>query len=492
VIRVHADTHLEVGTPKRSVDGVLVTGRLVDDDTLEPLPGRPGIVSATSLGPDHQTVSTQVTTNAAGAFDGSFPLLTGRYQLTFYFPASETHSKAKREVQLDLSRRPVELFIDGPESVREFERARAHVRAESLGQPVDVDLSIGTQHVRTAGGRADIELPTKARGDQRITVYSGETQELDAATAELRYRVMVPIILSLVAERDEVRVGQPIVLRGMLRDTHGPLALGTVDLVVFGERVSAAQADAEGKFGARLDSRRLSLGKSELVAVYHPTATYYAETHSPPVVLTVLAPLKPPYRAYALLLALTACAVLAGAIIRRLRARAAMPAALRDEAPRKRALAVVDPLALDGRVIDARTQEPIAGATIALAGATTRSDEAGRFAIHGRPGTTRLVASAVGYLPTQRPALLPHGGELNKLELRLTSLRQAIVEQLRAATPRLGARFDLLTPRQVGESTPSAQMVELVHLVEQTSYAGRPATEADLDRATQLSLATRH
>lgn len=68
---------------------------------------------------------------------------------------------------------------------------------------------------------------------------------------------------------------------------------------------------------------------------------------------------------------------------------------------------------LTGQVIDAETEEPLAGANVfldgTLKGAATNED--GRFHIEGvSPGSYRLVASMVGYQTKQRKTLLSEGG----------------------------------------------------------------------------------
>ena len=54
---------------------------------------------------------------------------------------------------------------------------------------------------------------------------------------------------------------------------------------------------------------------------------------------------------------------------------------------------------IQGRVIDATTQEPIAGATVAVIGGEIRSssDAEGRFSLTGVPNNARLRVSYIGY-----------------------------------------------------------------------------------------------
>jgi hypothetical protein len=74
-------------------------------------------------------------------------------------------------------------------------------------------------------------------------------------------------------------------------------------------------------------------------------------------------------------------------------------------------------LALEGRIVDAATGAPIAGATLVLEGQTARSNASGHFAIAATDD--RIMARAPGY----RAATVRLAGTSGPIELRLASFR---------------------------------------------------------------------
>ncbi len=71
------------------------------------------------------------------------------------------------------------------------------------------------------------------------------------------------------------------------------------------------------------------------------------------------------------------------------------------------------PACVEGRVTDARTKEPLPGATIIYHGdQVTSTDVQGRYAVYPGPGEVRMVFQYVGYRPEVRLVRLEEGREL--------------------------------------------------------------------------------
>jgi hypothetical protein len=76
-----------------------------------------------------------------------------------------------------------------------------------------------------------------------------------------------------------------------------------------------------------------------------------------------------------------------------------------------------------GRVVDAQTGRPVAGARLRLAGHGTVADAAGAFRLpHLDPGSHRLVVEAAGFADNERAVVVQAARDV-VLTLPLTPLR---------------------------------------------------------------------
>lgn len=83
--------------------------------------------------------------------------------------------------------------------------------------------------------------------------------------------------------------------------------------------------------------------------------------------------------------------------------------------------ALAQPTHVEGRIVDAETQQPVAGASIQLRGTGrgTAADDAGHYRLAlPEAGPFTLVVSAVGYAPAERSAML-RPGEVLRLDVAL-------------------------------------------------------------------------
>jgi len=503
ILRIHAGTAVHIDVPRRTPGGMVVSGRLFDDDTGAPVAGRPVIVDVDGS-PESGIKRTEYILTRP---DGTFRLLVqapqGRYLVHARFEGDDFHDGSRSEAEVDVSRRPLELRWQGPERVVRGQHARFRLRADSDGEPADVAVAISgaAGPLRLRDGAIELDVEASGRGIRRLTAsFPGDT-EFAPAQAETRYLVEVPVTLELVSEASgKLRRGDLLALTGRIRDTDGPLPLASLAIRVLGRSVATVQADALGEFSARIGTRDMPAGRLEIDAHYRPSASFHNETRSQPLVLTLYEPEPPPFYAFALPALATVASFGAWRLLRGLAARprpgARAPARTASGPPAgaggvrmaepPRARRTTDFL-IEGVVLDARTGARIAQATVALDGSESPAPS-GQFELTADPGRHAVVVDAPGYVPEWFWADLPHRGQLRGIEVLLQPFRLRVLAEFRAAAAPLlkdPAQFDFQTPREIARSG-GAELRALAQLVEATSYSPRPVAADDVAHAQML------
>src|SRR5262245_61321137 len=175
VLRVHAPSRLELEPPKRVETGMVVAGRLVDEDTSEPLPQR--VIHLGVDGPGYSRSGVALT-DEAGGFRLPFAAPFGRYFVHAGFGGDSAHDGTRTERTVDLGRRPLSLRFEGPPArIRRGERAAFHLYATSDGEPADVKVEVSGSPVRLRDGAIELVIAGRGRGPQRLTAsFPGDAQ----------------------------------------------------------------------------------------------------------------------------------------------------------------------------------------------------------------------------------------------------------------------------------------------------------------------------
>jgi hypothetical protein len=499
LIHVRAPSRLELAAPRRAELGVRLGGRLVDDDTGEPVSGASLVAELWPEG-DPVPVRRGLLSGADGGFSIEAPLGAGHHHIALRFGGDGTHDPVQLTREVDVGLRPLELSIEGPTRVRRGERATFRIRALTGGLPADVAVDVAGAPVRMRDGAAEVEVVAQGRGPTRLTARYGGDAIFGSAWAEARYTVLVPVQVSLeplLVMR--VARGEPLPLSGRIADADGPLPLAAVDIRVLGQPIGVAQADVGGRFAINLPTRRLPAGRLEIDAAFRPSASWHAPAQSAPLRLELDEPRSPPLWAFALPALVTLLGLLGWRGGRMLASRPRHPARRRP-APVAPPMAAgvrfgatpgggsADDLMLEGVVLDARTSRPLADARVQLGGVTVETSTEGRFTLVGVAGRGEVVIEADGCLPERFACELPHGGMLRGLEVRLVPVRMRVLAEFQvAAAPLVGDPGELLvrTPAELAPRGGPA-LAELAALVEETSWSGRPTEVEQATRARVL------
>jgi hypothetical protein len=506
VLDVRARLRIDITRAGRLGESVVIQGT-VKDDAGVPLADR--LVRLRLVDPERPTappLAVVARTAETGRFEVQRPvgaLPETRWRLVADVEG-DPHYAAPPPVErtIDLRRRAVTLTVGAPASITLATRAiRLQVTLgddasadDELAPRAPVSLFVGGGRVAevtldaTGRGEVTASLPAGLREGERLAVearYPGDSMRAPAE-GRAEVRVTATTRLSLELTGDELPRDARVTATALLLDERGPIAGEPVSLVeasANGELDDAAPPLAVGVTGpdgrARLElvGRRLALGAHFVEARYQPTTQARAPSRSGLVALTIVAPRGRALLSYGIPLALVV-GVLAARFVRDRRARAAGEEPRRRRATRREhdaalsgggtlvegrptllaALRAANDVGVAGRVEDARTGAPLAGARVVVVDATgarreLEADRDGRFAVEGlAPGPLALTVDARAFVPEEIARELPHRGELRGLVVRLVPIKERVFAAWRAlALPLLPnpAQAATLTPREL-------------------------------------------
>ncbi|TNF23778.1 MAG: hypothetical protein EP329_26540 [Deltaproteobacteria bacterium] len=506
-LTVRAHTRVTL-TLDRRPDGVVVRGRLVDDQGLAvpleevqlDLPGYP--------------TQTRIT-NADGAFevaiDGrDLSLLEAsrgrQLPWTLRYHGDRVYGASLEEGVLDLHRVPTRLVVTlAPEVVTlDQSEIRVHVDAYGNNLPIpDAEVRVrvgdGTELVGRTGsaGRSTFLIRAGLLGSPgRYDVHARFLGDhlYSPADAEATLRVLLPARVTLrVGREGDVHTGR-YRFSGRLADADGPLAGATVailatpagnpDAAPLVQILATTHADgiyldaipAETLFEGLDPTRETSPRELDVRAVFSPGDGRHQGAISLPVRIHVPPPPGVPTRWYLVGLAIVFGILLLAQAVRhrvlsafweRLRAvRPERPRVLPDDAaedddpPFVVAASGGRSPRLDhiaGVVVDAHSEALLVGAYVTLTPAdggdplVVRCGANGRFDLGPLPAARyRLHVEAADYLAREVALTLPHDGDLDGATFALVSIRRRVRDTYVRAVMRFGSTLSwgVDTPRE--------------------------------------------
>lgn len=508
-VQVRAETRIEL-RPRRDGDHQIIEGAL-RDDLGAPMSDRELQISVHEGGPTGVRRDTRVVrTERDGSFSAIFELPLGSWWVRAEFEGDEhhrPHPAVVRQVVLDRAHVRLDVEIAGGPTLdldRPEHRMRIVAASDAGGAGLRVSVSENDQplaHGTTnADGVLDVVLRTRDLGRTPSATRLVVRSESDAHRADAQTEV--PIVrhrgttLTLDADRSEVAQGEAVRLSGSLRTSEGPLPRKAVGLWVGDRHLTTVLTGDDGGYGATLGWDELGALDGSVVARFESDAPWWGASESTPVPLRVETPGATPWPWILVSVALSGIAfALAG---RRRRASVPGPAELPVSAPplelAERRSLLPDSVEIGGRVVDARRDLPIEGATVRVRradGSTTEvtTDAQGRFAISLSAGVHAMEIAARGFEPSRHRAALPHRGEWSAIVVRLRSLRELAWAPLEAIAARLmpgadpaGAwtARDLEGAARARPPVPSA-LPSLVRAVERAAYAEEAPGAEDLE-----------
>jgi hypothetical protein len=506
-LTVRAHTRVTLNLDRRP-DGVIVHGRLVDDQGL-PVP-----LEEIQLDVAGYPTQTRITDGDGGfevPIDGrDLSLLEAsrgqRLPWTLRYHGDRVYGDAREEGVLDLRRVPTRLVLTlAPEVVTlDQSEIRVHVDLYANTVPIpDAEVRVrvgdGTELVGQTGtaGRSTFLIRAGLLGSPgRYAVrarFLGDHLYAPAA-ADTALRVLLPARVTLrVGREGDVRLGR-YRFSGRLADADGALPGATVAILATpsgapdappliqtlatthadGIYLSAISADA--LFASLAPSGDGAPGEIDVRAVFSPTDGRHQGAISHPVRIRVPPPPGVPTRWYLVGLAvvfgflLLAQAVrhrVFAAVWQRLRAirperRRALPDADAEEddppfvvAPPRGRSPRADHVA--GTVVDAHSSVALVGAAVSLTPAGAGGELRARAGRDGRfdlgplpPGRYRLHIEAPDYIGREVDVALPHDGALDGSSFALVAIRRRVRDTYVRAVTRFGAdlAWGVDTPRE--------------------------------------------
>src|SRR5689334_17235781 len=143
ILHIHAASRLEIDAAHRSADGILLGGRLTDDDTGEPIAHRPIELDVEDLLGPRIKWHEYTLTGEQGQFLTQLSVPVGHYRLSARYSGDNIHDSSHATEEVDFARRPLDLRFEGPARLVRGELARFRLLATSDGVPVDVPVRVG-------------------------------------------------------------------------------------------------------------------------------------------------------------------------------------------------------------------------------------------------------------------------------------------------------------------------------------------------------------
>jgi len=506
-LTVRAHTRVSL-TLDRRPDGVIVRGRLVDDQGL-PVPLEEVQLEVAGYPPQTRI------TDADGGFevpiagrDLSLLEASRGRQLpwTLRYHGDRVYGEAKDEGILDLHRVPTRIVVTLAPEVVTLDQSEIRVHVDLYGNGVavpDAEVRVrvgdGTELVGQTGtaGRSTFLIRAGLLGSPgRYAVHARFVGDhlYSPATADAALRVLLPARVTLrVGREGDLHHGR-YRFSGRLADADGPLAGATVAILAtpteapnarplvqtltttHPDGIYLAAIPAETLFD-RLEPRSDNAPREvDVRAIFSPVDGRHQGAISHPVRIRVPPPPGVPTRWYLIGLAVVFGFLLLAQAVRhrvfaalweRLRAvRAERPRVLPDDdaeeddppfvvaAPRGRSPRV-DHVA--GAVVDAHSDAPLVGAIIRLTPIDggdahySRTGAQGRFDIGPLPAQRlRLHVEAPDYISREVEVILPHDGDFDGATFALVAIRRRVRDTYVRAVTRYGSSLSwgVDTPRE--------------------------------------------
>jgi hypothetical protein len=545
---------LTAGAPAGADDAPLLTVRGRAEIDVEPLrPTADGIIVAGSVR-DRATgqllanaavevvlgaASAQARTDRTGRFELELPSAAGAQDLRVAFAGTRHYPPATYErARIDAQAQPLELELSLPAEVDiGGPPIELVVGARSEGRPATVAAEIWAgrdagslsrvAELRLGGGRGSTAFDVAELGapGRALIAVTARGPGYQSSRAEAELMVTSATSISLETSRASVDFGETLVARGRLADARDEAIVGAVVTVeARGHELAAALTGDGGSFTARIPAAELGEGEIALAARFEPLVAHLEPSRSAPVVVAVGVP-RPIPLTYTL--AAFAAAALLALVFGGARALPARPLRGRGRgrddrrraqpqrgrpgglyaAPSRRGgrLRPASDCAVTGKVIDAVTDLPVAGAQVELCAAEASAEATrlatsggGRFGIELERGAWRVEVSAFGYVRERFQIEIPHRGELREMAVALVPVRERIFSRYRdVAEPLLPSPdlWGIWTPRQilerVREGRPAPALTALTDRVEEAYFSARTPVEDDLAAVEALVAAAR-
>jgi hypothetical protein len=532
LLTVRGRAEIDVEPLRPTTDGIIFAGSVRDRTTGQLLADAPIEVV---LG----AASAPARTDRAGRFELELPSAPGAQDLRVSFAGTRHYPPATYErARIDAQAQPLELELSLPAEVDiGGPPLELVVSARSEGRPATVSAEVWAgqdagslsrvAELRLSGGRGVVAIEAAELGapGRAVLAVTARGRGYQATRAEAEIAVTSATSISLETSRTSVDFGDQLVARGRLADARAEAIAGAVVAIEGrGHELAAALTGHDGSFSARIPAAELGEGEIALSARFEPLVAHLAPSRSAPVVVAVGA-VRPIPLAYTLA-AFAAAALLAlvfgGARAlpaRRSRGRSHRTADRRREQPsrgrpggliaaplrRGGRLRPASDNAVTGKVIDAVTDQPVAGAQVELRLAAASAEptrlatsDGGRFAIELERGAWQVEISAFGYVRERFQIEIPHRGELRDMAVALVPVRERIFSRYRdVAAPLLPSPdlWGIWTPRQILERVrkgrPAPALTALTDRVEEAYFSARTPVEDELAGIEELVAAAR-
>jgi hypothetical protein len=520
LVRVRAESRIELTTSLR--DGRVHVVAVLRDDLGHPLEGRELLLTATTALGDSPRAPARierrrVVTDAEGAAGFTVDVPAGILRVSAAFLGDLDHEKIEVEREVTPGRAELRLRVRVPDAGRLRLDAQQHafeVLAESPAGGAGLEVELLDELGRSLGfgvtdddGRVSFAVPSAELGPPaagRIVARSAGDGARAEAQTEVPVLRLAPTRLTLTADVEETRAGDTVNLRGVVQDHRGrPLPRAAVGLYADDAHVATVLANDKGEFAAALVLREVA----PLVALrarYDADAPWRESAVSAPVHVRVRRVLPKSTVALGLALLGTLGALLALASSGRRNAPrpgvgpTTRPAGLTLGAVRRR---TADRFDVSGRVLDARTDEPVEHAAVTLrkrdgrvvARGSSGADGAFALEVEGpagnEPSEVVLRIEAEGFTEAQHPLVVPHRGEWVDVRVRLESLRalalDAVAVVAREVLPT--SAWGVTTPREAAEASArrgpeplAAAVAVLAAHAERAGFGPVPPTRADV------------
>ncbi|WP_428264344.1 carboxypeptidase-like regulatory domain-containing protein [Haliangium sp.] len=531
VVRVKARTDVKM-MPVVIGDsgGILVRGELLDQVTKEPLPSQVVEVSANGY-------RRRVRTDRDGQFAVHFDIDADGYDIDATFVATEhlaASTARMSDVTVEKQNLVLDLVVEDPALTGNTIDVTVRARAAGGGAvevPIELYVGDGDELSYLA------ELRTDARGgaarsiERRSLGSLGRKRLVARFTGDVRYNpaetytellLSTSTRLTLALASTAIAYEDTLDGEGVLADENEVGVAGaTVSLLRAGRPLVSALTDGEGRFRMRVPGAELGPGTVSVQAAYEPLQSWYRDSRSGVVAVTVAEPRPVPIAHTLAAFGATAMAMLAFLGLRTrpwqgwlARMRRSEDAQSKDDAT-KTHLTVSAPIrggvkisrtglvaglrrphvySFTGMVRDAVTARPVVSeVSVDCAGERLAQSCTGSGGFEFKDlaaGVWQVLVQRDGYVSERFAVPVPHRGEYTDTRVDLVPVRERIFSMYRElAEPLLPdpEKWGIWTPRQIFEHvrrrSPASALSELTDFVEENYFSQRTPLESILTEA---------
>lgn len=519
-ISVRARTELRLESPSATAAGVRVRGRV-----LEPGSGQPIANAEVTVALDQQEA--KAVSDGAGNFEVVFSAAAGAHSIRATVVGNR-HVDAS-----EFTTKHSEAALQSPQLTATADVRGASlditVRAQSEGQPIDIEVALaiisgGTELLRTDAELTQGETNWRVAlaelggiGAKEISVVFAGNDYLQPAATRTALAVTLPARVDLALESMQLTHEESVTGSGRVLVNGDGLGTVRVRIMAGSKQIGEVVTDAGGQFVFASAASELGPGTFVVRAVYDSKRADVASARSPSFTVQIGEPKPVPISYSVAALIATATLALAFVVMRQRNwFRRAPPSSQSTPEPKpapaaKGGLSLGRPSLVStlrrasdhsfaGTCTDAVKHRPIAGATVTITCAdgsthSQRSDAAGRFRFDELPrGSWHGSATQDGYVSESFELSIPHRGELAEATLTLVEVREWVFEIYRgAALPLLPAPelWCIWSPRQVLDhvrrDSRAPALDQLTLFVEEAYFSARPSQETILPAAQRLA-----